>query len=99
MPHLKMMIHVDCFRFSGISAQILAPKVDIDSTPKLLVLFYLRSRASTIVNSIATELENLGHYNRRYTNFNFKSILETRRTSGVYLKPYQISMMKRFFEK
>ena len=39
-----MLSDVDCFRFSGSNAQILTPKVDIDSTPKLLVLLCLRSR-------------------------------------------------------
>ena len=44
MPRLKMLSDVDCLRFSGTNAQILAPKVDIDSTPKLVVLLCLRSR-------------------------------------------------------
>ena len=44
MPYLRLMNDVDCLEFSGTNAQILAPKADIDSTPKLLVLLCLRSR-------------------------------------------------------
>ena len=44
MPCLKMLSDVDCLRFSGTNAQIFAPLVDIDSTPKLVVLLCLRSR-------------------------------------------------------
>ena len=36
-----MLSDVDCLRFSGTNAQILAPKVDIGSTPKLVVLLCL----------------------------------------------------------
>ena len=39
-----MLNDVDCLRFSGTNAQILAPKVDIDFNPKLLVVLCLRSR-------------------------------------------------------
>ena len=44
IPCLKMLSDVGCFRFSRTNAQVLAPKVDIDSTPKLVVLLCLRSR-------------------------------------------------------
>ena len=44
MPYLKLLSDIDCLKFSGAKAQILAPKVDIDSTPKLFVLLFLRSR-------------------------------------------------------
>ena len=44
MPRLKMVSDVDCLRFSGTNAQNLVPKVDIDSTPKLVVPLCLRPR-------------------------------------------------------
>ena len=44
MPRLKMLSDVDGLRFSGTNVEILAPIVDIDSAPKLLVLLCLRSR-------------------------------------------------------
>ena len=40
MSYLKLLSDVDCLKFSGANAQILAPKVDIDSTPKLLVYYF-----------------------------------------------------------
>ena len=40
IPSLKLLSDVDCLKCSGTNAQILAPKVGIDSTPKLLVLLF-----------------------------------------------------------
>ena len=44
MPYLKLLSDIDCLKFLGADAQTLAPKVDVDSTPKLLVLLVFRSR-------------------------------------------------------
>ena len=44
MSYLKLLSDIDCLKFSEADAQTLAPKVDIDSTPKLLVLLFFRSR-------------------------------------------------------
>ena len=59
IPCLKMLSDVDCFRFSRTNAQVLAPKVDIDSTPKLVVLLCLRSRTWPLLRLWAALSQNL----------------------------------------
>ena len=59
MPRLKMLSDVDCLRFSGTNAQILAPKVDIDSTRKLVVLLFLPSRTWPLLRLPVVLSQNL----------------------------------------
>ena len=44
IPFLKLLSDVGCLKFSGTNVQILRPKVEIDSTTKLLVILYMRPR-------------------------------------------------------
>ena len=59
MPCLKLLSDVDCLKFSRTNAQILAPKVDIDSMSKLLVQLYLRSRTWPLLRLWAALSQNL----------------------------------------
>ena len=66
MPFLKLLGYADCMKFSGTSAQILANKVDIDFTPKIIssIMSTLYNwTISKIVSSIVTEFVNLGDNN------------------------------------
>ena len=44
MSYLKLLSDIHYLKFLGADAQTLAPKVDVDSTPKLLVLLFFHSR-------------------------------------------------------
>ena len=66
MPFLKLLGYADCLKFPGKSAQILANKVDIDFTPKIIssiMSAFYNWTISKTVSSIVTEFVNLGDNN------------------------------------
>ena len=59
MPCFKLLGDISCLKFSGTYARISVPKVEIDSTPKLLALLCLRSRTWPLLRFWVALSQNL----------------------------------------